>query len=106
MVDRVPRCGPAGGSPVRDALDMFAVHVRLGQSLSRAASTCNEDPRVRTRAQSPRAAQPRPPRSYRVRLRSGVVDLVAIVCQLHVIEKQGAVITVITAVVVTVITAI
>ena len=47
--------------------DRFAVRVRLGQSLSGPASTCIEDPRVRTGSVAARSA--RPPRSYRVRHR-------------------------------------
>ena len=46
---------------------MFAVRMRLGQSLSGPASTCIEDPRVRTSSVAARSA--RPPRSYRVRHR-------------------------------------
>ena len=47
--------------------DMFAVRMRLGQSLSRPASTCIEDPRVRTSSVASRSA--RSERSYRVRHR-------------------------------------
>ena len=46
---------------------MFAVRMRLGQSRSGPASTCIEDPRVRTSSVAARSA--RPPRSYRVRHR-------------------------------------
>ena len=46
---------------------MFAVRMRLGQSLSRPASTCIEDPRVRTSSVASRSA--RSERSYRVRHR-------------------------------------
>ena len=37
--------------------DMFAVRMRLGQSLSRPASTCIEDPRVRTSSVASRSAR-------------------------------------------------
>jgi hypothetical protein len=69
VVDRVLRCDPAGGSPVRDAGHVCRTHA-LGRSRSGAGQhglVSFEDLRVRTSSVAARSA--RPPRSYRVRYR-------------------------------------
>ena len=61
------RCGPAGGLSVRGTHHVCRTRVRLVRSSLGPASTCIEDPRVRTSSVASRSA--RSERSYRVRHR-------------------------------------